>query len=109
MQHVLTAQFGWNSCFGGSGDESLKVTDSDLEAILDRTRGHALPTKSSNIAHKNESPGKEKRPRKCPLGNLREGQECTAADFEETAPLISLRIFEVCAVTLCNDVVCIAV
>ena len=38
-------QFGWNACFGGSQAVPVEITDSDLDAILDRTRGTAVSTK----------------------------------------------------------------
>ena len=44
---ISLTQFGWNACFGGSQAVPLEITDSDLDAILDRTRGTAVTTKLS--------------------------------------------------------------
>ena len=40
-------QFGWNACFGGSQAVPVEITDSDLDAILDRTRVNAASAQVS--------------------------------------------------------------
>lgn len=104
----------------------MEITDDDLEAILDRTRGEAVLTDQeknkkrlmnstvSNRNNSNSSSGDNNASitdqvntlkRKMPVNSphkkghsnsqyLQEGQQCTAADFEESAPMISLRIFD---------------
>ena len=146
--YLILSQFGWNACFGSSGEGSsnVELTDNDLEAILDRTRGENVLTdqeknkkriisdtvrgnnvvsaidngssSSGNHADSNNSSSNNTdqnlvRKRKMPTNvnspssmsptpvhkrsssqYLQEEQQCTAADFEESAPMISLRIFD---------------
>jgi hypothetical protein len=144
MSTMLSAlKFGWNSSFGENrGVDLAVITDEDLEAILDRTRGGAVVTEnekksgggSSSCSSSSSSRGgnggsvgvgvigvgsliKSTDQLNCDPNpsnsaqkervvvhtnstviraskHLREGQECSVLDFEETAPMYSLRDLE---------------
>ena len=76
-------KFGWNAVFKGDGDGSgdQGLSDEDIELIIDRTRG--LPG--------GDGAGDEKAAR---LKQLFENQEVSLNDFDETAPLVSVRQVE---------------
>ena len=76
-------KFGWNAVFKGDGDGSgdQGLSDEDIELIIDRTRG--LPG--------GDGAGDEKAAR---LKQLFENQEVSLNDFDETAPLVSVREME---------------
>ena len=76
-------KFGWNAVFKGDGDGSgdQGLSDEDIELIIDRTRG--LPG--------GDGAGDDKAAR---LKQLFENQEVSLNDFDETAPLVSVRQVE---------------
>lgn len=127
--HFNLPQFGWNSSFQQSDSDPV-ITDDDLEAILDRTRGSVAVLKSdkggsnssrsghsstesfesitsSEISNENNSSSgnnssSSNSSSSCSNGSdartsskfLKESQEISLADFEESAPMVSLRQFE---------------
>jgi len=100
---VMSAlKFGWNACFGASGD-AHSISDAALDAIIDRTRTcdsavNALissdnKTTSAGASSKTRGAVKAEVPSAQSLG-LQEGQQSSVTQFEEAAPLVSLRNFE---------------
>ena len=78
---LAALKFGWNSVFSASSNEnSIGLTDEQIELIIDRTRGLVV------AGEKDEKSAK--------LDALFENQQVSLTDFDETAPLISVREFD---------------
>eukprot|EP01035_Chromulina_nebulosa_P018788 gene18788-24555_t len=99
-------KFGFNSCFGMNSKE-IEITDDDIDAIIDRTRGLTspdnlkLPTTSNDTLVDDISDditsvdsNNKINPINRSTNKLLEQAETSLLDFDESAPLTNLRLFE---------------
>lgn len=103
---VMSAlKFGWNACFGADGD-AYSISDAALDAIIDRARtcdsavnalisSEQKTSTSATTSASAKARGKVEKevPSARSLG-LQEGQQSSVTQFEEAAPMVSLRNFE---------------
>ena len=92
---VLSAlKFGWNSVFSANNDsKNLFLSEDDLNIIIDRSRGvpNSNNINESEIVEKVTIKNDFKTKKLEKIEKLLENQEQTIENFDENAPLVSLR------------------